>query len=180
MSEESSEITRKINLFDRYDVEIKKLLYNGYTESIPHDASIHKTRVYLTHHPVTKNAEQLHVVFDCAIQYQGAPLNSLCLQGPTLPNKLFDILLMFHQFPHAVMAMYNQIQILPEDQDALRFLWVDDDTIAKYCMTSQLWCSSSSAYAFNKTEELTPVVTVRSMIKYSLFVDDLMWSTNAS
>ena len=76
-----------------------------------------------------------------------------------------------------ITAIYNQIRILPEDQDTLRFLWVDDDTIAKYCMTSQLWCSSSSAYAFNKTEELTPVVTVRSMMKYSLYVDDLTWST---
>ena len=74
-------------------------------------------------------------------------------------------------------AMYSQIKILPEDQDALRFLWVDDDTIAKYCITSQLWCSSSSAYAFYKAEELTPIVTVRSMMKYSLYVDDLTWST---
>ena len=86
----------------------------------------------------------------------------------------------FRQFRHAVMAditaMYNQIQILPEDQDALSFIWVDDDIIAKYCMTSQLWCSSSSACAFNKTEELTAVVTVRSMMEYSLYVDDHMWS----
>ena len=135
---------------------------------------------------MTKNAEKLHVVFDCASQCQGASLNSACLQGPTLPsptlpNKLCDILLMFRQFPHAVMAditaMYNQIQILPEDQDALSLIWIDDDTIAKYCMTSQLWCSSSSACAFNKTEELTPIFTVRSMMKYSLYVDNRMWST---
>ena len=179
-------LLRKSNLFDRYDVEIKKLLHNGYTESIPHDAIIHTTGVYLPHHPVTKNAEKLHVVFDCASQCQGASLNSACLQGPTLPsptlpNKLCDILLMFRQFPHAVMAditaMYNQIEILPEDQDALSLIWVDDDTIAKYCMTSQLWCSSSSVCAFNKTEELTPIVTVRSMMKYSLYVDNRMWST---
>ena len=80
-------LLRKSNLFDRYDVEIKKLLHNGYTESIPPDAIIHKTGVYLPHHPVTKNAEKLHVVFDCASQCQGASLNSACLQGPTLPNK---------------------------------------------------------------------------------------------
>ena len=130
----------KRNLFDRYDVQIKKLLHNRYTESIPHDAIIHKAGVYLPHRTVINNTEKLHVILDCVSQCQGASLNSVCLQGHTLPNRLFDILLKFRQFPHGVMAditaMYNQIQILLEDQDALCFLWVDDDTIVKYCMTS--------------------------------------------
>ena len=44
------ESLRKIHPFDRYDVEIKKLLHNGYTVSFPHDDNIHKAGVYLPHH----------------------------------------------------------------------------------------------------------------------------------
>ena len=81
-----------------------------------------------------------------------------------------------------ITAMYNQIKIPSSDRDDLRFLWLEDDSIVHYRMTSHLfggvWCSSSSSYALRKTADLTSHPMLKNIIKSSFYVDDLMWSTN--
>ena len=83
---------------------------------------------YLPHHPVVNpNKEKPRIVFDCAAQHRGVSLNSRVLQGPDLTNKLVGVLTRFRLHQVALMAdveaMFHQVRVKPDDQDALRFLW---------------------------------------------------------
>jgi len=52
------------------------------------------------------------------------------MQGQDLTNKLFGVLSRFRQEPVAVMAdikaMFNQVRVVEEDRDVLRYLWWPD------------------------------------------------------
>ena len=174
------------NITQQYDTEICKLLSSGYAEPVP-DNVMTRRCFYIPHHAVAKHHDKIRVVFDCASKCNDISLNNLCLQGPNLTSKIFDILIRFRQFLYAVTAditaMYNQVRIPPSDRDALRFLWTDGGVIKHYRMTSHLfggvWCSSSSAYALNKTADLTPNPQIKDIITKSFYVDDLLWSTSS-
>ena len=175
----------KKEMMPAYDEEIQKMLLNGYAERVNTNSLPSKRCFYLPHHGVTKKEGKLRVVFDCASKCRGISLNSLCLQGPNLTCKLFDVLIRFRRYPHAltsdITSMYNQVMIPSSDRDALRFLWTEGDAIVCYRMTSHLfggiWCSSSSSYALKKTAELTSNPRLKYLINSAFYVDDLMWST---
>ena len=168
---------------DMYDLEIQNMLLSGYAEPVPMDTQSNGRCFYLPHHAVTKKANKIRVVFDCASKCNGISLNSLCFQGPNLTSKLFDILIRFRQFPPALMAdikaMYNQVRVPLSDRDALRFLWIRNDDIIHYRMTSHLfggvWCFSSAAYALIKTASMTSDTRIHGIITSSFYGDDLIW-----
>ena len=158
-------------MLSQYETEIEKMISNGYAEPVPDGAMCADRCFYLPHHAVKKNEDKIRIVFDCASKCKGVSLNSMCLQGPDLSCRLFDVLIRFREFPFALMAditaMYNQIKIPTRDRDALRFLWLKDNDIKQYRMTSHLfggvWCSSSSSYALKKTSELTNDAIVKNI-----------------
>ena len=79
----------KHNLIDRYNVEIKKLVSDGYAEVVPQDEVHAAERVwYLPHHAVfsEKKPDKMRIVFDCAAKFKGQSLNDRCNQGPDLAN----------------------------------------------------------------------------------------------
>ena len=86
---------------------------------------------YLPHHTVfNKNKpEKFRIVFDAAAEYNGNSLNKALLTGPDLLNSLVGVLLRFRNYRVAfsadIEAMYHQVQVNPDDADALRFLWLD-------------------------------------------------------
>ena len=118
----------------------------------------------------------------CASKCNGISLNSVCFQGPNLTSKLFDILIRFRQYPHALMAdikaMYHQVRVPLSDRDALR--WIRNDDIIHYRMTSHLfggvWCSSSAVYALIKTASMASDNRHNDITTSSFYVDDLIWS----
>ena len=116
---------KKKKMLSQYETEIEKMISNGYAEPVPDDVMCADRCFYLPHHAVRKNEDKIRIVFDCASKCRGVSLNSLCLQGPDLSCKLFDVLIRFREFPFALMAditaMYNQIKIPTRDRDALRF-----------------------------------------------------------
>ena len=67
-----------------------------------------------------------------------------------------------------IKAMYNQVRVPLSDRDALRFLWIRNDDIIHYRMTSHLfsgvWCSSSAAYALIKTASMTSDTRIHDII----------------
>ena len=138
-----------------YDQQINHMVAQGYAEQISGDYNEHpKKCLYLPTHAVLKKAKcSLRIVFDCAHVYKGISLNGSCYQGPNLTAKIFNVLLRFRLYSHAVMgyikSMYNQIRIPVYDRDALRFLWVRNDKIMHFRSTSHLfggvWCASSSS-----------------------------------
>lgn len=184
----------KRNLSSKYDLEIQKLVNNGYAERIP-DCEIHKTDKvwYLPHHVVISDSkpDKLRIVFDCAAKYHGQSLNDKSFQGPDLNNKLLSVLLRFREHGYAIMAdvesMYHQVLIPPEDQDALRFLWHDGvGDIVHFRMTRHIfggvWCSSSATYALRRTVSDCPEVCpiVADTILHSFYVDDCLRSVPTS
>lgn len=178
----------KKGLFTRYDDEIQKLLQNGYAESVP-DGEIQSAEKvwYLPHQAVVteKKPDKLRVVFDCASKYRGESLNSMCLQGPDLNNKLLNVLLRFRQHQYAftadIEAMYNQVTIPIYDRNALRFLWDGDGILRHYRMTSHLfggvWCAASATYAVRRTLlDFSTSEEVANTIRNSFYVDDCLKS----
>ena len=181
----------KKGLKARYGQEMKSLMERGYAEVVPPDESNDAGRIwYLPHFAVIsdKKPDKLRVVFDCAAKYCGQSLNSVCLQGPDINNRLLHVLLRFREHEFAISgdveAMYHQILIPSEDRDALRFLWFDDEgKECHYRMTRHLfggvWCSSSSSYALRRMlqdcDEVEPMV--RETVLSAFYVDDCLKST---
>ncbi|KAJ8041442.1 hypothetical protein HOLleu_12255 [Holothuria leucospilota] len=179
------------DLVDRYQIEINKLLDNGYAEVVPYN-EIHTARHvwYLPHHAVIteKKPDKLRVVFDCASRYGGKSLNERCKQGPNLINNLLHVLLRFrlHKFAfHAdIEAMYNQVKIPIKDRDALRFLWYKNGRVLCMRMTSHLfggiWCSSSSSFALRRTPVDCDYASpqVKDTVEKAFYVDDCLKSVS--
>ena len=83
------------------------------------------------------------MIFDCDAKLNNVSLNNQCLQGPDINNKLLHVFLRFRQYEHTVMAdvkdMYLQAKIPPQDRNALRFLWTDEDHVKEYRTISHLF-----------------------------------------
>lgn len=88
---------------------------------------------FLPHHPVTNPNKpgKLRIVFNTAAEFAGTSLNKNLLQGPDMTNSLVGVLLRFRQgkvgLAADVEAMFHQVRVRKEDQDAVRFLWWSDD-----------------------------------------------------
>ena len=74
-------------------------------------------------------------MFDAASLHDGVSLHNQLLEGPDLTNTLLSILRRFKQYPIALVAdkegMFNQVKVLPDDSDALRFLWWGDSDLER-------------------------------------------------
>ncbi|XP_073782539.1 uncharacterized protein [Danio rerio] len=83
---------------------------------------------YIPHHVVRHNGKS-RIVFNCSFPYQGRSLNDTLLPGPTLGASLLGVLLRFREHAVAISSdirgMFHQVQLLPEDQPLLRFIWRD-------------------------------------------------------
>ena len=171
-----------------YDQQINHMVAQGYAEQISGDYNEHPKKCWHlpTYVVLKKDKCSLRIVFDCAHVYKGNSLNGSCYQGPNLTAKIFDVLLRFRQYSHAVMGdiktMYNQIRIPVYGRDELRFIWVRNDQIMHFRSTSHLfgsvWCTSSSSYALKKTVENINNQDIKNMIQQSLYVDDLAHSSD--
>ena len=179
-------LTRK-GILDKYDVEISKLLSNGYAEEVTEDVSSSNIW-YLPHHCVPKKDGKIRLVFDCASKFNGISLNSIVYQGPDYINRLQYVLLRFRQHQYAITAdiesMYSQVKVTTSDRDALRFLWIINGVVKRFRMTSHLfggiWSSSCACYALRKSADMCPIDSdVRSSIQSSFYVDDYLQSVDS-
>lgn len=94
------------------------------------------------HNPRKPN--KFHFVFDAASKSHGQCLNICLLLGPNLFNSLIGSLFLFikHKIAYSgdMEEMFLRIKIIPEDQDALRFLWRDEASrkIEEWCITKMI------------------------------------------
>ena len=150
---------------------------------------------YLPHHNVVNinRPDKMRIVFDCAAKFHDVSMNGEVLQGPDLTNTLLGILLRFREDQVASMgdveAMYHQVRVPPEHNDALRFLWWESGDMSKkpvvYTrMTSHLfggvWIPSCAAYALRHTvydfqDEFHR--DVNTAVFDNFYVDDCLVST---
>ena len=159
-------LERNPELSEEYTEEMEDLLSKGYTIEVPqNEVGRQDGKVwYLPHHPVVSpNKEKPRIVFDCAVQHRGVSLNSRVLQGPDLTNKLVGVLTRFRLHQVALMAdveaMFHQVRVKTDDQDALRFPWWPrgntNEPPRAYRMTVHLfggaWSPSCCTYAMHRT-----------------------------
>ena len=119
----------------KYRAVMTEYISKGYARKLtPEEAAKECLHTwYLPHHPVTNPNKpgKLRIVFDAAAEFAGTSLNKNLLQGPDMTNSLVGVLLRFRQgkvgLAADVEAMFHQVRVRKEDQDALRFLWWSDN-----------------------------------------------------
>ena len=129
-------------------------------------------------------------VTNAASVYKGHSLNKAVLTGPDLLCSLVGLLLRFRQYKIAVTgdikAMFMQVAIRTEDQDALRFLWNKDgeETIFKYKrLIFGAICSPSCAiYILHRCAEDNKLSNPEaySAIRNNFYMDDYLQSFNTT
>ena len=142
---------------------------------------------YLPHHPVEhKQKKKIRRVTNAASIYKGHSLNKAFLTGPDLLCSLVGLLLRFRQFAIAVTgdieAMFMQIAVRKEDQDALRFPWYKNNTETIYKYKRLIFgatCSPSCAiYVLRKcainNHHLSPEAS--QSITNNFYMDDFLQS----
>ncbi len=114
---------------EEYCAAIRKLVEARAVRRIDSsEASATNESWYIPHHLVSHNGKS-RLVFNCSFQFQGRSLNDTLLPGPTLGASLLGVLLRFREHAVAVSGdirgMFHQVQLLPEEQPLLRFIWRD-------------------------------------------------------
>ena len=122
--------TKNNGLAIKYKDTINEYISKGYPRKLSHE-EVNQTSLitnYIPHHGVQNPNKpgKLRVVFDAAPYFNHSCLNDHLLSGPDLLNNLIDILLRFREGKYAVLSdteqIFHQINVRPEDQDALRLL----------------------------------------------------------
>ena len=112
------------------------MLDNGHAEKAPNlrdDEEFWFLPIFAVYHP--RKPGQARVVFDSSAQFRGSSLNEVLLTRPDLTDSLLGVLLRFRQGPVEVVAdvqqMFHYFYVNREHRNYLRFLWHDDNDLAK-------------------------------------------------
>ncbi|XP_022784666.1 LOW QUALITY PROTEIN: uncharacterized protein LOC111325175 [Stylophora pistillata] len=119
----------------KYREVMDEYISKGYARKLSREQAAMETSYtwYLPHHPVINlnKPGKLRIVFDTAAEFQGTSLNKKLIQGLDMTNSLIGVLLPFRQgkvgLAADVEAMFHQVRVRKQDQDALRSLWWTDD-----------------------------------------------------
>lgn len=181
----------------KYCKVIEEYVEKGYARKLsPEEAAQESNHCwYLPHHPVTNPNKpgKVRVVFDAAAEFEGTSLNKNLLQGPDMTNSLVGVLLRFRQgnvaFAADVEAMFHQVKVREEDQDALRFLWWTnglDKPPDVYVMQVHIFGAASSPCVANSALKRTASDNAQDFspetvnaVKRNFYVDDALPSTDS-
>ena len=177
---------KKKGTYETYDIEMRKLVENEYVEEVPSMALDRNDGLvwYLPHFPVyhPDKPDKTRPVMDAKCKYNGVSLNSNCLQGPDLNNKLIDILIRFREYDSAltgdIKAMYHQVLIPEQERDVLRFFWYNSaGKLTAYRWTRHIfggiWCAASTTYALRRAlKDGNADEDVNKAIVDNTYVDD--------
>ena len=184
-------------LKEEYQTYMEDMLDRGYAEVVPEDELRRDDGKvwYVPHHGVySQTKEKLRVVFDCSGEFQGHSLNSQLMQGPDVSNNLSGILTRFRKerigVTCDVQGMFNQVKVIPEHRDLIRFLWWKDGDMqqepSEYRMTTHLFGATSSPAcamsALNKTADQYEDEfgsEAANFIRKNFYVDDGLTSTTS-
>ena len=118
-----------------YDAIICDQIQDGVVEIEP---GISKNKEFYLLHKIPETTK-MSIVYDALVRANSkAPLLNECLYpGPSLQNKLWDILVQQTAYPVImsgdIRKSFIQIRIWEWERDALRFHWCKDEHYAKHC-----------------------------------------------
>lgn len=177
-----------------YHEQILAQLDNKFIETAPKITSSERCH-YIPHHAVKKDSltTPLRIVFNCSAKRKGSPsLNDCLMTGPSITEKLGDILLKFRINKYAYSAdiskAFLRVGIQECDRNYTRFLWYDDPSIENrsvitYRFKSVLFGATSSPFLLQATLDTH---LKRSNNKYkdllskSFYVDNFQGTTQCS
>ena len=124
-------LKRDEDLARKYCAIIEDYVDKGYTRKLtPKEAAVPTPKQsFLPHHPVRNHYKpgKVRIVMDAAVKHDGVSLNNKLRIGADPLNSLVGVLLRFREqrvgLATDIEAMFHQVQIIEEDQPALRFLW---------------------------------------------------------
>ncbi|XP_078380261.1 uncharacterized protein LOC144663221 [Oculina patagonica] len=124
-------LKRDEDLAKKYCAIIEDYVDKGYARKLsPEEAAVPTPKQWFRpHHPVhnPNKPDKVRIVMDAAAKHDGVSLNDRLHIGPDLLNSLVGVLLRFREqrvgLAADIEAMFHQVQIIEEDQPALRFLW---------------------------------------------------------
>ena len=173
---------------DKYHNIIEDQLRHKFIEKVP-DAVVSTHTHYIPHHGVLKDSDTtpLRIVYNCSARDgKGSPsLNDCLIKGPSLTEKLGDVLLKFRVNDYAFCAdiskAFLRVGLQPADRDYVRFLWFRDPHhpeagLDTYRFASVLFGSTSSPfllmatldYHLNRSDS-----PFKDLIAKSFYVDNL-------
>ena len=157
---------RDPGLEEKYRSVIDDYVAKGYARQLSEEEAFKRSKItwYLPHHPVLNinKPNKVRMVFDAATKFDGISLNDRLYHGPDLTNNLVGVLIRFREeitaFTADIEAMFHQVKVLPEDADALRFLWWDLSSShppKEYQMLVHIFGATSSPCCANKALQQT-------------------------
>ena len=126
-------LTRNLELKKKFDETLTTDLQKQYVTPVVMQNPLPEKIWYLQTHPVENpnKPDKVRRVANAASKYKNESLNSNLLAGPDLLANLLELILRFREHAVDVLAdiegIFMQIAIRPEDQSALRFLWMSDN-----------------------------------------------------
>ena len=131
-------LTRNPELKQKFDETLTTDLQKQYVTPVVLQNPPPENIWYLPTHPVENPNKpgKVRRVANAASEYKNESLNSNLLAGRDLLANLLELILRFRELAVGVLAdiegMFLQIAIRPEDQSALRFLWMSDNYVLQY------------------------------------------------
>lgn len=177
----------------KYEENLMAYVTKGYAKLLSKNELKHfPGRQWYLPHFVSLNInkpKKFRIVFDAAAKFEGVSLNSQLMKGPDLNQSLIKVLFNFRIGKFGVCAdikeMFNQINIIKEDQHCQRFLWRHGDKskpLEIYVMTAMLFgaacspCSAQYVKNINAMEHLQSDKQAAEAILEQHYVDDFVMS----
>ena len=180
-----------------YNDVIQDQLTQGIIEVVdkPESGDVGKVH-YLPHHAVIRREKQmtkLRIVYDASARTKAVSLNDCLHASPTFGQNIMDILLRVRSYKVALAAdiekAFLMISMAERDQDALRFLWVDDvskaiPNVVVLHFTRVAFGVSSSPFLLNTTVKhhleryCTEDPSFVNQLLRSIYVDDVAYGAD--
>ena len=138
--------------YDDYNGVVDDYITKDFIKEIPSEPIVGH---YMPHHPMYKKSATtpIRIVFNASSKPTGGKsLNDCLLTGPTLTEKLHDILLTFPKCKHAVTAdiskAFHRVIVNERDWNYLRFLWIshDQSQLRTFCFKVEVFGATCSLY----------------------------------
>ncbi|XP_069181245.1 uncharacterized protein [Procambarus clarkii] len=175
-----------------YHEIIEKQLDDKFIEVVTNDNP--KEGHYLPYHPVLKNSATtpLRIVFNCSpkTRQSSVSLNDCLQTGPSLTQRLYDVLLKFrigtYTYTADISMALLRVGLQEEDRNYTKFLWIKDpidpnSELITYRFVSVLFGATSSPFLLQATLDthLKSNSPNKTEISKNLYVDNFQRTTSS-